>query len=167
MKSRISSRQIAALGIGVCLFLLLVATVAVTKDSIAARDESSDAGVHTLDRSYGAWDYRAVQDANGELSVKINYDERSISGLRSFADANKKLADQLARQGGSVEVRITFRSFVDGDQFRSWVKTNGIRVSDSMLGAYDRKNYGISLGVSAQGQDALPQDAIERGISSL
>jgi len=75
---------------------------------------------------FGSWHYTAYRGIRNSLDVTIQYDFESVNGIRAYAEANKKLTEQLASGGGQVEVYVTFRNYVSPEQFRAWVKATGL-----------------------------------------
>jgi hypothetical protein len=63
--------------------------------------------VHEQD--FGIWRYAATESAIEPLHATVNYKHTSVADLFSYRDANRKLAQQLAVDGGDVRVSITLR----------------------------------------------------------
>src|SRR5205085_3025390 len=88
---------------------------------------------------FGSWRYYASwQSVPGsgclsaddctEIFVSIRYDADSVAKLRAYAEANRKLADQIAAEGGKADVDITFRNYLAPDAFRKWATAMSLSV---------------------------------------
>jgi hypothetical protein len=104
--------------------------------------------------------------------VSIDYDAGSVAALRNFADANRKLADQLSVQGGSADVYITFRDYVPPDRFRDWAKAMGLSVKKSELRIVGANGQPAIIGIQAgratdPPNDPLPQTDLDYQISAV
>lgn len=115
---------------------------------------------------FGTWSYKAYRwhGPNSGIRVVTNYDTSTVESLYAYAKANRELADQLADKGGTAQVQITFRTYVEPDQYRSWVKAHGLRVEYSELRLTDvTAGYppDITAGAPPQGDDPLPPDRIK------
>lgn len=88
------------------------------------------------EHDFGTWLYQATRDPDGRLFVKTRFDTQSVAGIRSFAAANRALAEQLARKGGQADVWITFSAPMTLTVYTAWAAQNGITdVSSSEIEA--------------------------------
>lgn len=113
---------------------------------------------------YGVWQYKAGKSIDLGAHAVITYDQSSVEALQGYAAANHTLAKQVAAEGGTVQVHITFRDYMAPDQFRTWVKSKGLTVLQTELRAIDAKGMPGTLGVYPQGDDPLPQTYMSQGL---
>lgn len=100
------------------------------------------------EHDFGAWSYQAVRNPAGRLYVKTRFDTQSVAGIRSFAAANRALAEQLARKGGQAEVWITFSAPMTLTEYAAWAAQNGITdVSSSEIEATNPQGTPSIFGV--------------------
>ena len=79
-------------------------------------------------KAYMRYEYNSNYKLTGRIYTDISRDTSTVEKLHAYAKANQVLADQLATKGGTARAYITFRTFVEPDQFNSWVKAHGFRV---------------------------------------
>jgi len=116
--------------------------------------------------NYGAWSYTATRSSDhGRLEAAVRYDNSSIAGLRAYADANRILANQLARSSGEIEVQITFSTPMDPVKFRSWATNVGLTVQAADIRTVNAKGRRSTIAVFPRGSDPLPQAIIDRQLA--
>jgi hypothetical protein len=101
----------------------------------------------------------AVQKRDGHISAGVRYNADTIDDLFAYAEANRQLASQLAAGGGEVEIYITFRTYVEPEQFRSWARTIGLKATWSAIRIVTDVN--AVIGVEGYENDPLPQVVYE------
>lgn len=107
-------------------------------------------------QDFGNWNYQALQDDAQNSWIAVNYDHSSPGALRAYVATNKALIPQLERDGGPVEVAISFLSLLQPDRFRAWAKQQGLQTREVQLAAGNG-----TLGIAGTKDDPLPQEAVQ------
>ncbi len=125
---------------------------------------------------FGAWSYAAQRMGNdtitplggkqinpGDVFAKVSYKYDTADDVRRYAEANRSGLQKVRDVGGQAEVFITFRTYVQSDQFRTFVKTYGLQEPWSAVRTITDptvpNGYGSIMGVHPVGNDPDPLPA--------
>ncbi len=134
---------------------------------------------------FGAWSYFAQRMGHdtirpfggnqinpGDIYATVNYKSDTADQVRSYVDANRSQLPKVEAMSGKVEVRITFRNYLQPDQFRNWVKTYNLSQPWSLMRAIDDPQKGngyitMSITPTQDDPDPLPQFYMNFHLSGL
>jgi hypothetical protein len=159
VRSSIAAILSAAVSIA---FVGLLSISSGSQSSVAAAAVAAlpDAGQPTTiirQASFGIWSYQAFYTAEGDIYSQVSFDKSSIQALKTYAAANRSLAQTIARQGSQlVPVAIIFRTPIAPDQFRSWARGYRLAVQSSALRLQETPSTRSSAGVAGDPNDPLP-----------
>jgi hypothetical protein len=174
----------ASIGVGVLLLTAVVLLVVaprltpqgiqspVNADTEAQAAQPQTKSQKQMERNYGSWRYIAgiVEDGqDGHIEAIIHYNNRSIEGLRTYAQTNRELADELASKGGEATLYITFRTYLEPDQFRTWATEMGLQVERSELRVVDGNGQPgtLSVGGGDKNQGPLPEARMNESLERI
>ncbi|MEA2575242.1 MAG: hypothetical protein QOH93_2540 [Chloroflexia bacterium] len=106
---------------------------------------------------FGDWSYQVGHADDGLLHASVNLHKKTISGLNTYAIANKIMAKQLARLSGPIHVAISFRDYMTADQFRAWAKARGVQVQQAQLSTGGTGPGRVTVGIEGTPDDPLPE----------
>jgi hypothetical protein len=93
-----------------------------------------------LSGDYGSWSFETkrwglTSDGIFEVMVSFQRDTSSVAALKAYAQSNRQLGGQLAAWDWdkTVEVLVTFRTYLSRDEFNSWALGLGIHPSEAEL----------------------------------
>ncbi len=116
----------------------------------------------------GSWQYDASpkkEFGQDVVYLGIRYDDSSVASLKAYVEINKKLAAQLAAEGGTAHVMVTFRSYIAPEQFRAWTNRYGINLYEIEMRGMEANGLRSTSAVrpNMPGQpDPLLQSSIDR-----
>jgi len=115
--------------------------------------------------SFSTWSYQAEADGS-QTQATVQYNYHSVEALKSYVSENKKLAEQVALKGGVADVNVTFRTYLQPDQFRSWAKENNFVPMQSTLRIIMSDGKRGTVWIAAKSEDVLPQQHIDAALQS-
>lgn len=129
-------------------------------------------GVLLHDANFGAWQYYArksntdggdgdIRIKPGQIYVYVDYN-KTTDGMKRYVEANKKLLPQIASRDGEAEVYVVFNQYLSIDQFRSWVKSHGLRTGYSWARFIDETVSPRRIMMWPANQRLDPQDPINQ-----
>lgn len=115
----------------------------------------------------GSWQYEAspkMEFGKDVLYLGIYRDDSSVASLKAYVETNRKLAAQLAAEGGTAHVMVTFRSYLAPEQFRAWTNKYGINLFEVEMRGMSANGLRVTSAVrpNMPGQpDPLLQSSID------
>jgi hypothetical protein len=125
-------------------------------------------------KSYSHWSYLATREEDGTVTAEVDFDHRSVQGIRNFVTANQQLIADLANTRGEVTVEVTFREPLDINTYRDRVQKAGVSHFDYIQVWPDTPNVStmglvaspIQMIIISDSADSLPQKALDEAMSS-
>ncbi len=116
----------------------------------------------------GTWSYTTKAQQHGPFTAYININDRTVAGLKQYAETNKALAVELAKTKTDARFQLTFRKPVDVPTYRAWAKTTGISYfSDVILGMVEDNGKTLTGQIGSGSSDPLPLVNLDSSLAGL
>ncbi len=150
---RLRLRKSIAISVGVVA--ILVFSIVTHQHSASASSQRAhvvqrDAPIH---EHFAGWEYMAAS-TNEALEIIVNYEKLTPEGIKAFAEANRKLIDQIH---GQVSVSVVFRRPLSINEFQALVGKSGLSVESYTMRAVDSAGQRITIQGAPDTKALVPQ----------
>lgn len=132
--------RIGILLLGVVAFAFSFATTAWA----GLKQDPPPVRIHLSTDRFDQWQYDAYREGD-QLTLQVNLDDTSQTGLVAFRTANQRLADQLLPTQSTLSANIVLNTPISPEDFERLVAKYGLQVTAFQMRAIDGRGDRVTL----------------------